>query len=348
MKAIAALILILVQLVQGTIFAGTSDGTFIDRARGLGRPSVIAAVGDVLLDRAVGDQIKKNGTDYPWEEVAPYLRGADLTIANLETSVSTRGKAEPGKTYTFRSRPETLDGLVNAGIDLVSIANNHTLDFGPVALQDTIDNLDQRGILHAGAGKNLDEAIAPTIIERNGQRIGFLAFNRVLPEGWAAGKNKPGVASGYDDKAILEAVRTLRARVDVVVVSMHWGIERELKFHKGQQQFGRALIDAGAYLVLGHHPHVTQGLEFYKKGLIAYSLGNFVFTSRDRLSTEAFMLFVAANKDGVGSVQIIPTLIVHGKPTVLGGKDRATVIERMRKLSVNTIIEDDGTVRPKD
>lgn len=344
-KLAVAMVLILTHLIQGTVTAKTSDGSLSGLSPLTEPPVTIAAAGDVLLDSTVGVKIREHGTDYPWEEVAPYLKGADLAIANLETSVSTRGKAQPGKTYTFRSRPETLDGLVKAGIDVVSIANNHTLDFGPLALQDTIDNLDQRGILHAGAGKSLDEAMAPAIIERNGQRIGFLAFNRVLPEGWAAGKNKPGVASGYDEKAILEAVKALRARVDVVVVSMHWGIEREVKFHKGQQQFGRVLIDAGAQLVFGHHPHVTQGLEFYKNGLIAYSLGNFVFTTRDRLNTEAFMLFAKVNREGVVAGQIVPTLIVNGKPTVLRGQDRATIIERMRKLSVNAVIEDDGTVR---
>lgn len=174
------------------------------------QPITINFVGDILQDNEVDSHIKKSGMDYPFKATSSVLKSADLTFGNLETSVSTRGKPAV-KQYTFRSRPETLQSLVNAGFDGVSLANNHTLDYGISALEDTMSHLRKYKLGFTGAGSNQDEAFRPFVKEVHGKKVAILGISRVLPEaGWYAGKNKPGIAQGAHDDLHQKSSETIR------------------------------------------------------------------------------------------------------------------------------------------
>lgn len=207
------------------------------------------------------------------------IQNADVFMANEEFPFSSRGEKAPDKQYTFRLPPEKVSMFHEMGIDIVTLANNHALDFGTDALLDTCRTLDDAGILRVGAG-NLEEAKRWQTIEAGGKRIGFLGATRVIPVAdWAATAYSPGMLATYDPAMLLDQIRAAKAVNDYVVVYVHWGVERE-EFPKDyQKDLGRQYIDAGADLVIGSHPHVLQGIEYYKGKPIVYSLGNFVFGS---------------------------------------------------------------------
>ncbi len=234
-----------------------------------------AFAGDVMLERRLLPFLEA-GID-PFADVAPALRGATVAFVNLETTVSTNGDVIRGKPYVFMSKPGTLILVTNAGIDAVSMANNHSMDYGDVALRNTLRNLDAYGILHTGAGTNLNQASTPIIITTNGFRLGILAFGDIYPVSlYSRGPNDTGIAGIYSDE-VVKAVEALRPKVDFLVVSLHTGVEYDDNPMRGQIVYGHRFIDSGADLVVMHHPHVTQGIERYKNGVIFYSLGNFVF-----------------------------------------------------------------------
>lgn len=238
----------------------------------------LVAVGDIMLSRTVGKTIAAKGdVRYPFLRMRDWLRGADIAFANLETSITPGRAVEQGE-MLFRADPRTVDGLVDAGFDVLSLANNHTPNFGQKGLRDTFRYLHDAGIAFAGAGEDAAAARAPTVLERGGRRFAFLAFNDtdVVPASYAAGPAHAGTAF-MDVDVMAEAVRDARKAADVVIVSMHSGREYAYVPDASQVRFARAAIDAGADLVIGHHPHVVQTVERYKDKLIFYSLGNFVF-----------------------------------------------------------------------
>ncbi len=208
------------------------------------------------------------------------IRKADLFMVNEEFPFSSRGEAAPDKQYTFRLPPEKVSIFQEMGIDLVTLANNHALDFGTDALVDTLDTLDGAGILHVGAGRNLEEAKAPVTVKIQGKTIGFLGASRVIPEtSWNATSTKPGMLVTYDPALTIQEIEKLDEICDYVVVYVHWGVERAEHPEEYQRTMGKQYIDAGADLVVGSHPHVLQGIEYYQGKPIVYSLGNFVFGS---------------------------------------------------------------------
>ena len=205
---------------------------------------------------------------------------ADLYMANQEFPFSDRGTPAPDKQFTFRIPPERVSMMHELGIDIVTIANNHTLDYGEDALVDTCTTLENAGILYVGAGANMDRAKQLETIEVRGRTIGFLAASRVYPDtSWVANSKKPGMVSGYDPSILLTEIEAAGEYCDYLVVYMHWGIERDEKPQEYQRTLGKQLIDAGADLVIGSHPHVLQGIEYYQGKPIVYSLGNFIFGS---------------------------------------------------------------------
>lgn len=238
--------------------------------------------GDVLLSDHVLNAYQRSGgiggvVDGGYRQA---IEEADFFMVNQEFPFSSRGTAAADKQYTFRLPPEKVPMFRELGIDAVTLANNHALDFGTEALLDTCATLDGAGILHTGAGENLEKARKPVVAELEGTRIGILGTTRVIPEaGWAAGKNHAGMLATYDATATLETIRQMRAECDYVIVFVHWGIERDEKPQEYQRTLGQQYIDAGADLVIGSHPHVLQGIEYYKGRPIVYSLGNFVFGS---------------------------------------------------------------------
>ena len=280
---------------------------------------LIAAVGDVMLGRSVGWRMEAEGPAMPFAAVGDILGGADITVANLESAIGVTGRAEP-KAYTFRAPPVAAEALALAGIDLVSLANNHSLDYGPESLAETRALLAGRGILSPGAGPNRDAAHAPAIIERDGLRIAFLAYVTVPVEGggydprsWTATDEAPGVA-WLDIPTMVADIETARGDADLVVVLLHFGLEWQLEPSEAQRKQARAAVDAGATLVLGAHPHVLQEVEAYGGGLIAYSLGNFVFDGFWDPANDSAILLVELTAAGVAGYELVPVTIVDGIP----------------------------------
>ncbi len=236
----------------------------------------LSFVGDVMLDDGPGRTIA-SGRD-PLADFVGLLSRSDVVIANLECPVATVGAAKAGKIFTFRARPEALE-VLKGRVHAVSLANNHSGDYGPDALLETIEHLDRAGIRHFGGGRDLATAHAPYWIERDGLRIAVLGYDEFKPRRFEAGPDWAGVAWSEDAQVVADIKAAKAAGADFVIPMMHWGWERELEPTARQRALARKMIDAGAELVVGAHPHVTQGAEYYRGKLIVYSLGNFVFDS---------------------------------------------------------------------
>jgi poly-gamma-glutamate synthesis protein (capsule biosynthesis protein) len=249
------------------------------------------------------------------------LQSADVAVGNLECALGTGGK-RARKSYTFLAPPEAAASLSGAGFDVLSLANNHSMDYGPQTLSETLRLLDASGIRHPGAG--LDEAAAhrPAIVVVKGLRLAFLAYVNVPVEGtrfntasWTARGDKPGVA--WAELARIAAdVTAARGQADLVVVLLHSGYENVRAPSTIQRAAAHAAIDAGAALVIGSHPHVLQGVEYYGNGVIAYSLGNFVF---DGLygSGRTAILQVTLGRHGVYALRWIPVVLHRGRPQLV-------------------------------
>jgi poly-gamma-glutamate capsule biosynthesis protein CapA/YwtB (metallophosphatase superfamily) len=265
------------------------------------RPLVLAAAGDVTLGAGVLSAIRARGPRYPWHSVAPVLRRADLAVANLEGAVSTRGKPWPGKRYTFRGPPYALRPMARyAGMDVVSVANNHSLDYGRAAFLDTLRHSRRFGLVPVGGGANLRRARRPRILLRGGLRVAFLGFSDVRPLGFDAGSRTAGTAPAFPHYVRAD-VRAARRRADVVVAYFHWGAERASRPSGHQRALGQAALDAGADVVLGAHPHVLQPFRLRNRRLVAWSLGNFVFPAFSPGTQRTGILRVALARDGVRS-----------------------------------------------
>ncbi|MCP3772094.1 CapA family protein [Paenibacillus sp. MZ04-78.2] len=302
-------------------------------------------VGDVMFGSKVDDLLQKNGYDYPYKHVKPYLEKADITVANLETPITTRGAAQE-KEYVYRSSPQSLPELKRVGVDLVNLANNHSMDYGVEGLLDTLDYLDAHDIKRVGAGRNSDEAYSYVIMEQKGMKIAFLGFSRVIPDpSWYAGKSKPGMAETYSTKLAFEAIGKARAVADLVVVIAHWGEERKAYPVKSQTDLARQYIDQGADLIVASHPHVVQGFEQYKGKWIAYSMGNFIFTTNDNPNTwESMILEASCTKERSCDLSMVPILTKWAQPIPMVDEARDKLLEKLTNLSVNAQIDKEGRI----
>jgi len=242
---------------------------------------LIYAVGDIMLDRGVKYMIYKYGNgDYKFsfENIAGYFKTADIVFGNLESQISDKGN-KIGTINSFRVEPKAIEGLKYAGFSILSIANNHSFDYNTAALEDSFNRLKEASIEYVGGGFNKEEAFRLKIIEKSGIKIGFLAYCSVGAKGWVATDNNTGIAfiSEGDMEKIMKDISKAKEQVDVLIVSSHAGEEYQTEQNESQTAMYQAFIDAGADIILGHHPHVIQPVEEYAKGWIAYSLGNFVF-----------------------------------------------------------------------
>jgi poly-gamma-glutamate capsule biosynthesis protein CapA/YwtB (metallophosphatase superfamily) len=308
----------------------------------------LAFVGDILLGGGIDWVLRQRGADYPWVHAAPILQEADLAVGNLETAVARGGQPVPNKQFTFRSRPETLHGASQAGVDVFSLANNHSLDYGREALVETIRHVREYGIYPVGAGADAAEAARPVQVEVNGLTIAVLGFSRVIPEvGWVAGQNHPGVNPGWDPTPTVAAVKEAKAQADVVVAYIHWGEELQDQPRSADQELAQQLLDAGAALVVGHHPHLLQGIQWKGNGLVAYSLGNFIFTSGSNpVTSDTGILEVVVRREGVKSAKFTPLVIKEGQPRPADAGARKRIFERLNRLSRpwQTSVAEDGTL----
>lgn len=298
--------------------------------------------GDILLSDHVLAAYNKTGTigSVVDQGLRDVIDGSDVFMANQEFPFSNRGSAAADKQFTFRLPPEKVSLLKEMGIDIVTLANNHALDFGTDALLDTCDTLDEAGIYRVGAGANLEEARKPVIMEIKGKTIGFLGASRVIPVGsWNATATSPGMLTTYDPTMLLEDIKSAKETCDFVIVYVHWGIERDEYPQDYQRTMGKQYIDAGADMVIGSHPHVLQGMEYYNGKPIVYSLGNFVFGSSIPKTA-----LLTADWDGENlSLAFVPGTSSGGYTRPLTGEDEKQAFYRyLTGLSYGVVIDGEG------
>ncbi|MCP3027965.1 CapA family protein [Halobacillus sp. A5] len=254
------------------------DATALKGTNEVGHESInIVAAGDVMFEWSLEQTIEKEGPVYPFEKVSDSISEADYALVNLETAVTERGMKDP-KQYNFRSPPNYLEGLLYAGFDFVSLANNHTRDYGVEGLTDTLHYLYTYNVDYAGAGYNESDAYKANTVELNGETVSVLAFSQVLPStDWYATGGQPGIASGYQQQRCLDLIKEAKESSNYTIVYMHWGTESEVTPEKETRDYAEAMVKAGADAVIGSHPHVLQGFELIDGSPVAYSLGNFLF-----------------------------------------------------------------------
>lgn len=301
----------------------------------------IAAVGDIMLGGTAQEVLMKEGYSYPFNQLAPLL-SADITIGNLEGPLTSicNSNMDLDKTYVFRSAAEKVTpALKEAGFNLLNLANNHILDYGLQGMNDTIESLKKHNIHSVGAGKNSTEARGGIIIDTEHGKYGFLSYSLTFPESFWATEDKPGVAFGHE-KQIVHDIKRLKKQTAGVIVSFHWGREKTTELRPYQPRLGRAAIDAGASLVLGHHPHVLQAIEKYRDGLIIYSLGNFVFGSYSKDAATSVVARITLNEGRFHSAEFIPINVLNTEvifqPRILKHKAASAVIDHMNQLSKDT------------
>jgi poly-gamma-glutamate capsule biosynthesis protein CapA/YwtB (metallophosphatase superfamily) len=296
----------------------------------------VVAVGDLLFDLSPRKLIAAKGGRAPLEKVEALLNTADITIGNLEGPLSNRGTHVGGKTpdHIFAGDPRAVEGLTASGFDLLALANNHIMDHGGDALTDTLATLDGAGIGHAGAGMDKASAWAPAVIERNGKKVAYLSFSQIVPGGFTPTASRPGLATGRDMKAVTAAITAARQQADYVIVSYHWGVEQSYAANASQKRDARASIDAGADMVLSHHPHVMQGIEFYKGKLIAYSLGDFIFPYKTVEGRKSIILRASLGPDGVTDVSASAVYMAdYGRPVPQTGSSAKAILGKLRDIS---------------
>lgn len=277
--------------------------------------------GDVMMSRFVGKIAREAGDPaHPMRSLASMFAAADIAFVNLESPFSDRGGfVEQG--MVFKTEPDMIEALKTAGIDVVSTANNHSRDRSLYGLRFTLDWLSRHGIASAGSGETAELAHAGAVLQRNGTRFGFLAYTYDMSNGNPTEKDDR--VATMDEPEEMEAdVARLKKKADVVIVSMHAGWEYHPKPNSQQIEFAHRSIDAGATLVIGHHPHVTQPWERYHGGLIFYSLGNLVFDQFQRRETqEGLLAEVVFSGPKLLHARAIPIDIVRTVPQVARQRD---------------------------
>jgi poly-gamma-glutamate synthesis protein (capsule biosynthesis protein) len=229
------------------------------------------------------------------------------------------------------------------GIDIVTLANNHSMDFGIEALKDSFTTLNNADILYSGAGNNLEEARDIKYIEVQNKTFAYLSASRVIPEpGWNAGSNKAGMLTTYDPTNLVEDIKEARENSDFVVVYVHWGIEKATKPEEYQRNLAKAYIDAGADLVVGSHPHVLQGIEYYNSKPIVYSLGNFIFYNA---IAQTAVLKVTVNEQNEATLKLLPARAENAQTSFVTLESVVTgFYKSMEEISFGIKFEPDGTV----
>jgi poly-gamma-glutamate capsule biosynthesis protein CapA/YwtB (metallophosphatase superfamily) len=312
----------------------------------------ITAVGDIMLGRGVGSRLEKQGKGYVYafEKVADILKEGDIVFGNLEGPISDKthsltalSKENKGGKYVLKNKIAAFEAIKYAGFNMLSLANNHILDYYDKALFDTFEILDQNGIAYSGAGRNLEEAREAAIVEKNGIKIGLLSYTDMAEYVYSgnpsisfiAGENKAGVAPRKLEY-IRQDIGKVRGNVDILIISLHWGIEESFEVSSEQVEFAHELIDTGADVILGHHPHQFQGIEIYKGKPIIYSLGNFIFDQNDPENQEAFIVNLDYKNNKLVDMTAIPVRTIEKTQVVpLTRVDAEALLRREIELSSN-------------
>lgn len=301
-------------------------------------PVTLAAAGDIMFSRGVARELARAGAAGPFEHVDGALRAADLAFANLECPLAARWVTVP-KVIAFRAAPASAALLRDAGLDIVSFANNHALDCGRPGLLETLESLAAAGVRWCGAGRTRPEAEAPVVFEIRGRRVAFVGFTEFLMEA-EGGPETPTVVTARED-TVRRMIGAARREADDVVASFHWGAEYRDRPTRFQRRMARLAVEAGADLVLGHHPHVLQGLEWLtvtstgrtRQALIAYSLGNFLFDQKQPETMRSGLLHVSLGEGGVLAADLRPLEIIACRPRPARPDAAKATTDRLARLT---------------
>jgi len=279
---------------------------------------VIHGAGDVNVDPTYIPNFRAHGYGYAWSGLGGLFRRDDLTVINLECAVSDLGGAVP-KEFNFRGDPAALPSMREAGVEVANLGNNHAYDYGPDALVDTIRNLRRNDIAPVGAGADEDEALSPALLEVNGWTVAVVGFDQVVdpyPDAIAT-EAKPGTAAGHDAGLMVRAIRAADRGADIVIVTIHWGVELDTQPRAEQVALGHRFVDAGADVIFGHHSHRLQPMSTYRRRPIFWGLGNFVWPSLSVAGSTTAVAEVVVSKHGVYRGELLPAYIQSSGHPVL-------------------------------
>lgn len=304
--------------------------------------TTILFTGDVLFANAFKAGYDAKGIEGVIEkDLLAELNDADILMVNNEFPYSDRGVPMEDKQFTFRCSPSYVKALNEMGVDVVSLANNHTLDYGKEALSDTFTTLDQAGILYGGAGESVERAEEVQVIEVNGKKYGFLAVSRVIPvASWKVENSAPGIFSCYDDTRLVELVAEAKEECDFLAVYPHWGVEYAAYPESYQTKIAERCIEAGADVIVGSHTHCLQGVSYINGKPVFYSLGNFIFGQNIDRSA---ILKVTVDDAGNVSCQFLPVYAAGGVTYLAEGEQAEQICRYLDSIS-DASVGADGSV----
>jgi poly-gamma-glutamate synthesis protein (capsule biosynthesis protein) len=294
----------------------------------------MTAGGDVIGGFGVSGVVAGMGSSL-FKSVAPSFEKSDFGFVNLESPLTTDGDAQGWKDVVIKGNPDMAPAMAKSGINVVTMANNHAGDMGDSGLLDSIKYCEKNDIAVVGAGKDLKQAMAGKVLETDdGVRVAFLGFTDVLPVGYPATSSSPGVAPGRADiGAVKQAIRAAKKKADFVVVGWHWNVESQRAPTSLETREGTAAIDAGADIVIAHHPHLLDGMEAYHGGLIVYSLGNLVFSGFSGETAETVLVRAKVSEDRLDA-QLIPVVGGgSGVPSLAKGAQAESILQRVKGFS---------------
>lgn len=299
--------------------------------------------GDVLISSRIQNYYNAEGVvRIVSEELLQEMKNADILMLNNEFPFSNRGTPMEDKQFTFQCEPQYVSVLKELGVDIVSLANNHTLDYGREALSDTFETLEEAGILYAGAGETRERAEQVQIVEVNGKKFGFIAASRVIPvTDWDVRNRTPGMFTAYDDTRLTEVVTEAEKECDFVTVFLHWGIEYEEYPQEYQRTIAKNCFQAGADAVMGAHTHCLQGIEFMDGKPVYYSLGNYIFA--DSVDKSAAVKITIA-EDNTVTYELLPVCTINGTTQIMKEDAKEALFQYMEDISVNVSIDAKGVV----
>ena len=287
-------------------------------------PVTIFAGGDIMLGRYVETLMNRNGDDYAFSAIKSHLQNFDIVMANLEGPIMTNHRQTADFTTNFSFKPETANTLKRNGINLVTIANNHLLDKGPMGYTQTQEYLDQAGIAHFGHPKQVDDQYV-LYKEINGYQLAFLGFHNAT--------------TSLDNEKVIAQIKKIETddTVDLIIVNIHWGIEYKPINNVAQQQLAHQMIDAGADAIIGHHPHVVQNIEVYKDKAIFYSLGNLVFDQYFSKETQEGLTLKIKISDSAIDYELVPVSIVKSQPQIMSPEETIIWLKDLALRSDSTL-----------
>jgi poly-gamma-glutamate capsule biosynthesis protein CapA/YwtB (metallophosphatase superfamily) len=311
----------------------TREGRDLDAALAgswISKSFSIIAGGDIMLARGTGQSVDRHGVDHPFEKIRTEMTIHDIACANLEGPISDRGRRFlPDKGIYFRADPKVIKGIVDSGLDFLSLANNHSLDWGVDALADTMSLLKTAGIRYAGAGRTREEALSPAVFRMGDKSVAFIAYNDVYPLS-VSEERRSMQTLDLREGEIEKEIRLLKKKYDILIVSVHAGAEYNGKQEEEKTRKLRSLVDAGADVVLGHHPHVVQDIEIYRGRVVAYSLGNLIFDqSWSEQTSQGLLLEIGFVGQNPVYINPMPVVIERAQAQLAAGVLREEIVREL-------------------